>query len=293
MATKSNSIKEIIEKISQKNPIVQRGQFLAKLENKWPDIIGAKLAAQCNPEKIQNNILWLSTASAVWNQQIYFYHRQIIDKINKYFQKNIISEIRCLSTKMEKVKKGAARKRISVLPAELKENETFFKEELKEDHLRASLTRIFCKAKKLEKNYKYRTQICERCGNTYRGTNPKECVFCEEKNLQQKQSKIIRILKEAPWADYEGVKQQGDGISERVFYQTKNSFRAKIKEKVYLGIYTAGKNRAVDKKILKGKIMDYVSLRTGLTPDKINDKIIAEVYGKRKIRLLKMKGVRV
>ncbi|MBU0581479.1 MAG: DUF721 domain-containing protein [Candidatus Margulisbacteria bacterium] len=289
-------LKEIVEKISEKNIALKKSQEWARLEKEWGQIVGAELANQCYPEKIKNKILWLSVSSSTWAQQLHFYQNEIKEKINTFFYKDIVQDIRCQANKPSMLKKSEILSYQAEAPSlqDLAQKEAALAEIVKEKELLKRLAFLWSKAKKFFKNNALRQQSCKQCGKTYRGTNPAICLNCEEKNKQHRRELVAKLLKEVPWATFESLRKELKTIGEPVFFQIKEELRRKKYDTLRQAIFAYLKqNQPQQGEALKRQILEYVALRSGLTPDKINDKIIQEILGNRKTRLLKLKGVRI
>ena len=63
------------------------------LADKWESVVGTIIASHSYPAGIHYKKLYIIVDSPVWLQEISFYKEDLIDKVNKYFGKNIIKEV--------------------------------------------------------------------------------------------------------------------------------------------------------------------------------------------------------
>ncbi|MFC1516992.1 DUF721 domain-containing protein [Candidatus Margulisiibacteriota bacterium] len=289
------SLKQIINNIAEKDFIIKKGKTLAQLDLSWGSIVGEDLAQQVQPEKLYKKTLWISTASPAWAQQLHFYQEQIIEKINEHFSRRLVEKIRCVSGGKRGQVLSEKKATISApTAAELVATESDLQAVVGDENIKHRLALAWSKAKQFLKVRQLRKQTCQECSKEYVGTNPKLCMKCEEKQRQQKRDEVARLLQEVPWAGFENIKSDLKRVGENTFYEIKSELRKKKHDLLRKEIFSYLEQPAQRKKAaLLRLILEYVSLRSGLTPDKINDKIIQEILGTRKVRLLKLKGVKI
>jgi len=59
----------------------------------WPQAVGAKIAAQTQPDSLRAGTLFVKTTSSVWVQQLHFIKEDILQKINELAGKQTVQEI--------------------------------------------------------------------------------------------------------------------------------------------------------------------------------------------------------
>jgi predicted nucleic acid-binding Zn ribbon protein len=59
----------------------------------WDEIVGAKIAAAAQPEFIRDGVLFVQTKSAVWSNELTFYKKDIIGKLNKEIGSVILKDM--------------------------------------------------------------------------------------------------------------------------------------------------------------------------------------------------------
>ena len=63
------------------------------IAEKWEDIAGKIIASHTYPAGLHHRILYVIVDSSVWLQELTFYKKDLIEKVNNHFGKNIIKDI--------------------------------------------------------------------------------------------------------------------------------------------------------------------------------------------------------
>ena len=113
---------------------------------------------------------------------------------------------------------------------------------------------------------------CPSCGQRYTGAGS-VCVLCRNNREAKAESEIRRYLDDAPWARYRDIQQTLPHISEERFEHTLCDLR---EETIYYLWRFPEETAAIR----------YIMLKTGFTPEQINDKIIQEHLPKKLHRLI-------
>jgi predicted nucleic acid-binding Zn ribbon protein len=109
MSTRFESLSGVIlTLIKQLN--LQNEMDIYHLCEHWEEIAGPQIALHTVPEKLRFNRLTLSVDSAPWMNQLTFFKKEIIEKINRFLQKQIVHELFF---------------KLTPLPASSKKNEVF------------------------------------------------------------------------------------------------------------------------------------------------------------------------
>ncbi len=64
-----------------------------KISLHWKDIVGEIIASHTRPEGIRYKRLQILVDSPVWLQEISFYKQEVIERINKYFRKPVVTSV--------------------------------------------------------------------------------------------------------------------------------------------------------------------------------------------------------
>ncbi len=88
MQKASDIIKAIISKRRWENKF-----GIEYLRSKWKECVGEPISAHTFPSFISKKKLYIDVDSPVWANQLNFLQKEIIEKINQFFGKEIITEI--------------------------------------------------------------------------------------------------------------------------------------------------------------------------------------------------------
>ncbi|MBI3189691.1 MAG: DUF721 domain-containing protein [Ignavibacteriales bacterium] len=71
------------------------GPRLKKAEalDKWGDIVGEQIARVTKPVRVEGETLVIHVTSSVWRNELVFLKRELIVKVNKAMQQDIIKDI--------------------------------------------------------------------------------------------------------------------------------------------------------------------------------------------------------
>ncbi|GBR73375.1 protein DUF721 [Candidatus Termititenax aidoneus] len=118
----------------------------------------------------------------------------------------------------------------------------------------------------------YPQKVCAVCGQKFWGGG-RVCILCQNKKDRKIDAEIRRCLDEAPWARYRDIKDTLPQIGETRF----NGVLSELQEEILFWLWRTPEKSAAVK---------YIMLKTGFTPDKINDNIIKEHLPKKLHKLL-------
>ena len=60
---------------------------------RWPDVVGPKIAEVTVAERIRDGKLWVSVSHPAWRNELTFMKRELIGKINEAVGDNIVKDI--------------------------------------------------------------------------------------------------------------------------------------------------------------------------------------------------------
>jgi len=66
---------------------------LNKLKQEWENIVNKNIANHSQPVFIKNKVLYIEVDSPIWSNELVFLKEKIIDKINGYYNKKIVTDI--------------------------------------------------------------------------------------------------------------------------------------------------------------------------------------------------------
>lgn len=64
-----------------------------KIEIAWHKALDQRIIQNCRPIRFSKGILFVATASPVWKNEMLFFRKSIIEKINLELQEEIVKEI--------------------------------------------------------------------------------------------------------------------------------------------------------------------------------------------------------
>lgn len=60
---------------------------------RWPEIVGPKIAEVATAERIRDGKLWVSVSHPAWRNELVFMKRELIDKINATMGSDVVKDI--------------------------------------------------------------------------------------------------------------------------------------------------------------------------------------------------------
>lgn len=73
------------------------------IAEKWEDIVGKIIASHTRPVGIRHRRLQVLVDSPAWLQEISFYRRELIERVNRYMGKKIINQVYLRTGQLEDV----------------------------------------------------------------------------------------------------------------------------------------------------------------------------------------------
>jgi len=61
--------------------------------DRWPEIVGEKIAAVASAERLTEGRLWVHVSHSAWRNELQFIKKDLIDKINGTFGETIVRDI--------------------------------------------------------------------------------------------------------------------------------------------------------------------------------------------------------
>lgn len=87
-----NSLNEVLMKLIERMGW-QEEYELAMIINSWGDIVGEKFASESKPDNLKDGVLTVLATSSVWRTELFYRREQIIDKICKLREKQVVKEM--------------------------------------------------------------------------------------------------------------------------------------------------------------------------------------------------------
>ncbi len=81
-------MKNLIKNLGIEDQILEN-QAIAR----WPEVAGLKIAQQTEVQRIKDGILFIKVKNDVWRNELLFYKRDLILKMNEKLGKSIVADI--------------------------------------------------------------------------------------------------------------------------------------------------------------------------------------------------------
>lgn len=135
---------------------LKRGIESAKALTDWEQIVGEKIAAHAQAFSVKKDILFVTTSSPMWTQELSLMKRHLVKRINAHLKQDQIREIRFLTRGVNAKSKHAPDedsvdlKRVALSAVEMSEVDHIV-EEIDDQELRESMRRVLIYDKKLKR----------------------------------------------------------------------------------------------------------------------------------------------
>jgi len=193
----------------------------------WPKLVGADIARHVHPCGIEHGDLWLTTMSPVWQNQLVYMEKDILDKINTCAGQKIAKKIRfrryneniswntphdaTIVEQNSAAEAERAKRKEQIQKTDLTEAETADIEnrctQIEDDNLRKKFIKAMINGKKAEK-WKIANgwHTCADCG-TLVEQREKLCLSCQTKREEDIRRRVRQTLTDMPWARPADIKE--------------------------------------------------------------------------------------
>ncbi len=275
---------DILKRVVKQDYKLTEAIFFNKLKDAWTKLAG-EMANHTTVCDYKNRILWLETTNSAWAQQLVFFRQTIIEKYKTLYPSIEIKDIRIKSTGVQAGKivfkqtdEGATAEE------KLKAEETLADFDGPAE-AREFLGKLLEKSRVIRKYEK--RDSCRICGLKI---NPGEtrCFKCKHLSVSQMEDKVHRYLQEAPWSRHQDIVKDFPEVGEDAYHVFKEHLIKRLEDKLKNYCYNKERINQKESKAIKLLSLRLVMLKSGLTPEKINDKIIKEVLGNRSYQAIFM-----
>lgn len=208
---------------------------------KWQEIAGEEIYVHSRASSLHRGILFLTVDNSVWCHHLSMMKNQLIERVNGFFQQNLISDIRFkagilknyqnFKTDKEKI---TIRRRIKAIPLsqEEKDKAAALSSSIKNAYFRKKINTLIEKDIVLKK-YRQAYEHWKKCRNCEALCPPDAdfCIACGLKEKEQKIYKIRTILLEVPWLDYDDIQEYVE-CSDREYYSCRNALIEKLGDEI-------------------------------------------------------------
>ena len=252
-----DSIKISLERLANEDQNLKNALLSSAINRGWERLFFGPISKNSWPTGVNRHVLFIETASSAWAHQLGLMKEEILAKIQDFFGGRIIEEIRFkVGTRKSGKKEKATPLKVSTEPVTLES---------------------------LEKKY-YENQVhrknaggksCPRCGVVFLGKD-KACPFCERKKEQDKERKVVGLLDQAPWINYQEAKKDADEITRDEFEKFRKGKRDRLAETMYRlsWIYLEKGFDKKEQEVFARATHDYVMLKTQKKPQDVSNKVV-------------------
>lgn len=89
---KPNPISEVLQSLVHRKGW-QDQYYQAKLDNKWAEIVGEKIAHETAVDSLKEGILTIRTTTSTWRTELTMRAEQLIEKINEELRTDVVEKI--------------------------------------------------------------------------------------------------------------------------------------------------------------------------------------------------------
>ena len=73
--------------------------LLAEVQDLWPAVVGAAIAAEATPDRERSGILTIECSAAVWAHELDLMAPQIVERLNQRISRGRVTRLKCVSTR--------------------------------------------------------------------------------------------------------------------------------------------------------------------------------------------------
>ncbi len=244
-----------------------------QIVHNWGHIIGEELAKKCSPQRVENGILFIYSESSMLNNQLLMMRRGIIKEINSFLASNFVKDIFFVYGKIEDPKESEEIEEIDIslnlkkqgqIPIDSSEQAQIesLLGTVQDLELKEKLEKLLKVDVKFKKNLKLNGYYgCKTCGQLI--NEAEICHSCLQNEEQKKIENLWVIFQEVPYISYQECQKyiKCDTI---LFDSIKDKFKKRLQAKLVKQDYS------------RKELLLYVMLATGIGPEKLTEKIIAD-----------------
>jgi hypothetical protein len=254
------SLMELVGELTQSQAVFKTLKDGFALQQFWVREFETGITAQAQVNRLEQGVLIFDVSSPVWANQLRFYTPTILEKFQKHWPEILKLKFQNMPFSQQTQKPVNEIENIGPVRIEVQATDLMERLQLKSKRLRMM---------RLAAGWK----ICEACDSVFKSLQGRVCVLCAQKQQMQKNHGLMQQISEAPWARA----AEGDVDSQIL--------REKLREQTYDKIKSLfwqyqKEPSSILKKTMASLMQQHASLKTGLSPDALNDKIISEAIGK-------------
>ncbi len=74
---------------------------LAEIQQRWPEVVGAAIAAEARPVRERGGVLTVSCSASVWAHELDLMGPAIVERLNAVLRRGKVSRLRCVATPVD------------------------------------------------------------------------------------------------------------------------------------------------------------------------------------------------
>jgi Dna[CI] antecedent, DciA len=265
-------LKPLGQALSRWTP-VRRGRIddpVSALAAAWPEIVGADIARNSQPIRIDRGTLWIVTASGAWGQQLTFLTDRLLAAIRERTPQTIVERLRFRVGKIAAVRR-APKGRHELAPRAVEPPRPV--PESAADAL-ASFRRHVEGWERAKRAAGWKE--CRDCKALLAPGSAVRCAACANAAIRRRTERAARLLADAPWLGYSGTAELVDELSASEYEALRAQLLTDWRQ-------TLDRSRAVSPERPlpheRGVASAYVLLATRLRPNEIDPGIMRGVLG--------------
>jgi hypothetical protein len=243
---------------------------VSALAASWSEIVGADIANNSQPVRIDRGTLWIVTASGAWGQQLTFLSERLLASIRERTPQTIVERLRFKVGKISAARRSPARRNAAALvpvepPRSMPESAADALASFR-DHVEG-----WERAKRAAG-----WKECIVCNALLRPGSAASCAACSNAALARRTERAARLLADAPWLGYAGTAELIDELSASEY----EALRARLLSDWRLTLERA-RATSPERPLAheRGVASAYVLLATRLRPHEIDPRVMRSVLG--------------
>lgn len=245
---------------------------LAALRAAWPLIVGADVARNTHPAALERGALLVYTRSSAWSQQLSFLSERIIAAANARTGNGTVERVRF---RVGRVAPEGRRPSLEPRWAKRPRGQS--------RHEAATLDDAFAR---------FRTDVqaaqrakaaagwkeCLACNAHIAPGTGSYCVPCANARSQRCAQTVARLLFDAPWLGYAGVRERVEELTPQAYEAIRKRLLAQWWDTL-LRLQWSGRQRMTRRE--RAIASSYVLLKSGLDPETIAPAVVRDLLGDR------------
>jgi hypothetical protein len=246
----------------------------------WPDIVGADVARNSTPVRLDDGTLSITTRSSAWSQQLSLLSERIVVAVNARIPKTPVRQLRFKVGTVRAPAERAGRPSPSRNP--VAGNGPDSHDAGSTDAPPAATAREAVERFRTTVTQRRRANLaagwkeCEGCGALLAPAGAAWCVTCANARAEGRAAAVARLLFEAPWLGFAGTSALIEGLSNREYESIRTRLLSRWWETLVRARYAKKLSRDGRERLVASS---YVLLKSKLPPEEIAPATIRNVLG--------------